>query len=94
MQPVLSKLKGRNLHIQSREVGHDVLMFMQEEARNGICNIPVEKERFRTAYGTRVLERRVRKIKTKAKDATKESGPSFSTPNKQPNRKKTCYNIR
>ncbi|KAJ8870917.1 hypothetical protein PR048_027219 [Dryococelus australis] len=87
MQPALLKLKGRILYSQSREIVHNVLMFMEEEARNGICSIPVENAQFRTTCATGVLERSIRKIKNEAKDTTKESGLLFSTPNKQPKRK-------
>jgi hypothetical protein len=63
MPPVVSKLKGKVLHSQTREVVNNVLKFMEEEARIGTCTIPIKKAQKRTAAAVGIGERTVRKIK-------------------------------
>jgi hypothetical protein len=54
MSPVLSKLKHRVLHSQTREVVWNVLHFMEQEAEQGSFTIPISKAQERTEAATGV----------------------------------------
>lgn len=92
MPPVLSKLKGKVLHSQSREIINNVLRFMEEEAQQGSCIIPVGKAQERTAKAVGVAERTVRRIKYQAK-SIEAASISFSTPNKVRNKKSSVKEL-
>lgn len=92
MPPVLSKLKGKVLHSQSREIINNVLRFMEEEAQQGSCIIPVGKAQERTAKAVGVAERTVRRIKYQAK-SVEAASISFSTPNNVHNKKSSVKEL-
>jgi hypothetical protein len=54
MPPVMSKLKQRVLHNQTREVVWNVLHFMEQEAKQGSFTIPVSKAQGRTEAASSV----------------------------------------
>lgn len=86
MPPVVSKLKGKVLHSQTREVVSNVLRFMEEEAKQGSCIIPISKAQQRTSAAVGIGERTVRKIRSEEKRLEGQNS-SFSTPNKKRHRK-------
>lgn len=80
-----TKLKGRILHSQSREVVSNVYKFMKKEADDKSLSIPLAKARARTAVATGVSEREITRINNELKKITLHSDngeSSFSTPNK------------
>lgn len=90
MPPILSKLNGKVVHSQTREVVYNVLKFMDREARTGELIVPLKKVQERAASATGVGVRTVRKIKAEGdKLASASTYPStFSTPNKKRDPKK------
>lgn len=90
MPPILSKLNGKVVHSQTREVVYNVLNFMDSEAKNGEVLIPLRKVQERTASATGVGLRTIRKIKNEGEKLTSAatSPSTFSTPNKKRNCKK------
>ncbi|KAG8285833.1 hypothetical protein J6590_072468 [Homalodisca vitripennis] len=89
---VKSKLKGRVLHSQSREIVSNVYKFMKKEADEKTLSIPLAKARVRTAVATGVSEREISRINKELRNLTVNNGngeSSFLTPNKlKRNRKK------
>jgi hypothetical protein len=85
MPPVLSKLKHRILHSQTREVVWNVLKFVELEAEQGSFTIPISKAQERTEAATGVTLCTVRKIKSEGKSlvTTGQGNSSFLTPNKK-----------
>lgn len=80
-----SKIGGKVIHSQSREIVSNVYKFMKEEADRGTLTIPLSKARQRTAAATGVSERIVTKINTelqKLNESRESELTCFSTPNK------------
>jgi len=84
MPPIVSKLKGKILHSQTREVIYNVLLtFMEVEARNKEPSIPIKNAQLRSAEATGVSRTAVQKIKREGNKPDVAKGTSFSTPNKK-----------
>lgn len=82
---VKTKLKGRILHSQSREIVSNVYKFMKKEADDKTLSIALSKARARTAVATGVSEREITRINNELKKITVRGDneeSSFSTPNK------------
>jgi hypothetical protein len=63
MPPIVSKLKGKKLHSQTRQVIYNVPTFMEAEARNKEPSIPIKNAQLRTAEAIGVSRTAVRKLK-------------------------------
>ncbi|XP_054288006.1 uncharacterized protein LOC129003735 [Macrosteles quadrilineatus] len=83
---VKSKLKGRTLNGQSREIVSNVYQFMKKEADDKAVSIPLAKARARTAVAIGVSERVITKINGELKALLihddDDSNKSFCTPSK------------
>lgn len=88
---VKSKVHNRVIHSQGREIISNVYKFMKEEADGKTLNIPLEKARQRTAAATGVSERIVTQINSELKNmkVSDQCVASFTTPNKNRQRRKT-----
>ena len=92
MSEFVSKLKGKKLHSQSREIIKNVYDFMKKEAqaimKTGKCNdgfiVPIQKCQERTAAACGVSRTVVQTILQEAKKMCEDGSPtcSFSTPKK------------
>lgn len=92
MSEFVSKLKGKKLHSQSREIIKNVYDFMKKEAqaimKTGKCNdgfiVPIQKCQERTAAACGVSRTVVQTILQEAKKMGEDGSPtcSFSTPKK------------
>lgn len=92
MSEFTSKLKGKKLHSQSREIIKNVYDFMKKEAekvlKSGKCEqgfiIPIQKCQERTAAACGVSRTTVQTVLKEAKEMAKEESPasSFMTPKK------------
>jgi hypothetical protein len=89
MPPVLSKLKYRVLHSQTREVVCNVLHFVEQDGEQGSFSVPISKAQEKTETATGVNVRSVRRIKSEGKSlvVTGQGNCSFSTPNNNNNNK-------
>lgn len=90
---IQSKLKGRVVNSQSREIISNVYTFMKQEADNKSVMIPIAKARERTAAATGVSERMVTKVNAelkKLKCNEEDEARKFLTPKKRPGRSKMC----
>lgn len=87
MPPVLSKLKNKKLHAQTKEVISNVLNFMQEEASNGHFIIPVEKCQKRTAMATGTSISTVKRVKQEQLNIESGASTSFVTSDQTRNKK-------
>lgn len=90
---IQSKLKGRVVNSQSREIISNVYTFMKQEADNKSVVIPLAKARERTAAATGVSERMITKVNAELKNLKCNDDietRKFLTPKKRPGRSKTC----
>lgn len=94
---IKSKLGGRVLHSQSREIVSNVYRFMKDEAQKGTVVIPLSKARLRTSTATGVSERVVSNINSELADVSNISEgngeKSFSTPNKCRSRRRPITDL-
>lgn len=91
-----SKLGGKIVHSQSREIVSNVYQFMKKEARGNAVSVPLAKARLRTKIATGVSEREITRINSELRKLrTNEDNVlnSFSTPNKNQKRKKPITGI-
>lgn len=77
-----SKVKGKVIRSQTREVISNVLTFMEREAEEGKFIIQCKRVHERVAAAVGVSVRTLSRIKSERK-RTSESGTSFETPNKK-----------
>lgn len=76
---------GKVLHSQAREIVANVLLFMQEEAKDGI-KIPLANYKERLLAATKIGEFSYKKVKKEAKEISLGIKSKFSSPKKNPNR--------
>ena len=82
MAPVQSKLKGKVLHSQTREVVANVYRFMRKEAVQG-APIKLKKVLERVSEATGVSLSSVRRIKSELQSIESGESVSFTTPHKE-----------
>lgn len=92
---VHSKIKGKKVHSQAREIVSNVYRFMKEEAVRGAVTIPLQKARERTAAATGVSEREVTRINSEFQKllVSEDEVKIFKTPDKNRKRCKTATNL-
>jgi hypothetical protein len=84
MPPIISKLKNKKLHSQTREVISNVIQFMEIEATQDNLVIPIKQAQKRAAEATGVSLSSVEKIKREKKLLDTNTGESsFPTPDKK-----------
>lgn len=86
MPPIQSKLKGKVVHSQSREIVANIYKFMLREARTG-APIKLKSVQERVVEATGLSLSSVRRIKNELEDIESGNSVSFSTPHKDRPRK-------
>lgn len=92
MPPIQSKIKGKKLHSQTKEVINNVLTFMKTEAAEGIT-IGLEKVQERVKKATGVSRSSIQRISAEAKKIESGQIVSFETPDKKRTTKKRVLDI-
>jgi hypothetical protein len=92
--PIVSKLKGETLHLQTLEGIHNVMTFMETEARNKEPPIPIEKSQLRTVAASEVSSVTAQEIKggTSSLDAAAVTAFSTSDRKEKERRNTDCTN--
>lgn len=89
----MSKLSGKVLKSQTREVIYNVMEFMKKEADHGGFLIDCKKVRERVSAAVGVSRMTLARINQEAKRQRSEGQPLFETPNKKRKRKKPVTDL-